>query len=260
MIVMIIFRTLGAHHVLTFREFRLFLYNVSLALLFAGLLWVLYIALEPYVRRQWPKILVSWTRLLSGDWKDPHIARDILIGCMFGIIFQLILHFSLNIIQPLFGYRNPDPPGAFAFRSIEGPRLFSSVLLNLLFQSVYFVLGLLCLLFLLRTILRNQKAAIAVFILFAPLLAGPGDYWDYGTWVAICCLGCFILIRFGIVTGLVSFFVLIMFSNFPIGLDASVWYSGTSYTALAILVVIVLYAFYYSLGGRPIFGTPRLDE
>ena len=122
------------------------------------------------------------------------------------------------------------------------------------------VLGLLCLLFLFRTILRNQKAAIAVFILFAPLLAGPGNYWSYGTWAVICYLGCFILIRFGIVTGLISYFVMLLFSNYPLSLDASVWYSGTSYTALAILVAIVLYAFRTSLGGRPLFGTPRLDE
>ena len=31
------------------------------------LFWILYIAIEPFVRRRWPQILVSWTRLLSGN-------------------------------------------------------------------------------------------------------------------------------------------------------------------------------------------------
>jgi hypothetical protein len=40
------------------------------ALTFAGLLWLIYIALEPFVRRRWPHMLVSWTRLLSGAFGD----------------------------------------------------------------------------------------------------------------------------------------------------------------------------------------------
>src|SRR5262249_38063081 len=31
-------------------------------------IWFAYMALEPYVRRLWPRMLVSWTRLLSGRW------------------------------------------------------------------------------------------------------------------------------------------------------------------------------------------------
>ena len=37
------------------------------ALLVAALFCLLYIAVEPYVRRRWPDRLISWTRLVSGD-------------------------------------------------------------------------------------------------------------------------------------------------------------------------------------------------
>jgi hypothetical protein len=46
----------------------------------------------------------------------------------------------------------------------------------------------------------------------------------------------------------------------PLTLDVSSWYARCSFTAVAIFAAIVLYAFRTSLGGRPIFGTPRLDE
>lgn len=43
-------------------------------------LWIIYIALEPFVRRILPVSLVSWTRLLAGRWRDPAVGRDVLMG------------------------------------------------------------------------------------------------------------------------------------------------------------------------------------
>ena len=56
----------------------------------AGLTWILYIAIEPYARRQWPKVIISWTRLLSREWKDPLVASDIMYGCAAGTLFYFI--------------------------------------------------------------------------------------------------------------------------------------------------------------------------
>src|SRR5581483_4220859 len=45
---------------------------------------LVYLAFEPYFRRVYPKMLIGWTRLLSGRWRDPMIGRDILIGAAAG--------------------------------------------------------------------------------------------------------------------------------------------------------------------------------
>src|SRR5262249_24776426 len=42
-----------------------------------GLAGIGYLALEPGVRRRWPWRLVSWSRLLEGQWRDPLIGRDL---------------------------------------------------------------------------------------------------------------------------------------------------------------------------------------
>jgi hypothetical protein len=46
----------------------------------AGLLWLGYLAIEPYVRKHWPDSLISWTRLRAGRPRDPLVASHVLIG------------------------------------------------------------------------------------------------------------------------------------------------------------------------------------
>lgn len=61
-------RLVGASHVPTLQgEVGVFYAVVKPSLFFAALLWLLYIALEPYVGRRAPQQLISWTRLLAGD-------------------------------------------------------------------------------------------------------------------------------------------------------------------------------------------------
>ena len=41
-------------------------------------------SLEPHLRRVWPRTMISWTRLLSGQVRDPLVGRDVLIGMSWG--------------------------------------------------------------------------------------------------------------------------------------------------------------------------------
>jgi serine/threonine-protein kinase len=58
---------------------------VGFALRRIGTIWLLYIALEPYVRRFAPGILMSWTRVLGGQFVDPRVGRDVLVGVAVGV-------------------------------------------------------------------------------------------------------------------------------------------------------------------------------
>jgi predicted Ser/Thr protein kinase len=60
-----------AHIVLTLGMLGLFVLAISTALFFSGLFWILYLSLEPYVRRHWPQTLVSWNRLLMVNCAIP---------------------------------------------------------------------------------------------------------------------------------------------------------------------------------------------
>ena len=62
-------------------------------MLSAGVIWLFYMAIEPYVRRLWPGTLVAWGRALDGQWRDPMVGRHILLGAVAGIGFSVL--FSL---------------------------------------------------------------------------------------------------------------------------------------------------------------------
>ena len=58
---------MAANHVASIsEEWQTFVVNLGTALFLAGLVWVLYLALEPYVRQRSPDSLISWNRLLAG--------------------------------------------------------------------------------------------------------------------------------------------------------------------------------------------------
>ncbi len=59
------------------REITLLFGVIGWALVWGGFTWLMYVSLEPYVRRVWPRTLISWTRLLSGYVRDPLVGRDV---------------------------------------------------------------------------------------------------------------------------------------------------------------------------------------
>ncbi len=251
---------LGAHHIPTIDALNQFIILVSLSIFAGCLCWVLYIAIEPFVRRRWPQVLISWTRLLSGDWRDPLVARDTLIGCAFGILLVCVSSFARYFVLPLLGYIELAKPSTFAFDSVLGIRYFISNFTNMIFAEIFVGLSLICLLFILRIMLRNQKAAFAAFIVIFALIPGLSDIGYVPISLVVISLSLFVLMRFGLVVLIFFTFLYDFFSIVPTTLDASAWYSGYGFAALAILAVIVLYAFRTSLGGRPLLASSHFDD
>ena len=83
-----------------------FIYTLPLV---AGITWIYYMAIEPFVRRRWPQILISWTRLLSGKGRDQLVARDVLIGCGVGVLIACMSYFApivATVCTPNYCYVN----------------------------------------------------------------------------------------------------------------------------------------------------------
>ena len=97
--------------------FGLFGIAASTALFTAGLTWTLYLAVEPWVRRHWPRTIISWSRLLSGQGRDPLVGRDILFGVALGVVWILI--FQLRYIPMM---RMGAAPALFSTDALIGGR------------------------------------------------------------------------------------------------------------------------------------------
>ena len=62
---------IGADHVGSIGEIGLLILSLSFALFVAAVLWLAYVAIEPFLRRHWPDSLISWMRLTTDSFETP---------------------------------------------------------------------------------------------------------------------------------------------------------------------------------------------
>jgi len=74
----------------------------------AGFMWVLYMAIEPYMRRRWPEMLISWTRVLTGKFYDARVGRDVMLGALGGAVMAIIQN-SVNALPAWLHVANIQP-------------------------------------------------------------------------------------------------------------------------------------------------------
>jgi hypothetical protein len=171
--------------------------------------WLLYIALEPYVRRRWPATLVSWSRVLAGFFRDPVVGRDILIGCFLGA-FTTAVERPVWFVPSLLGYPPPQPSlGPLA--DLLGTRMILSDTARTLDIAPSFWLTGLFVLFLFRALLRNERTAAVAFVLLLTGSVAAASGLDPVASVGVliwASLAVFVLIRFGLLALVANYVVL----------------------------------------------------
>jgi serine/threonine-protein kinase len=251
---------LSAHHVTdVLGEFFMFITGLGLALFWGAFVWLTYVALEPYVRRRWPGLLVSWTRLLSGRFRDPLVGRDVLIGLLFGAAMAIVLHLA-NGLASFWNVPRMTPVPAEP-SMLAGPNHLVAWLLVYGWRSVVGALAITALLILSWIIMRRRWLAVGMtgLVLTMGDLSGENYVVELPMALALAVLGLFVATRFGIVTLAVAYLSRMLLVESPLTLDFSRWYAGRSLFVLLILVSLALYGFRTSLGGKPVFGA-ALEE
>lgn len=250
-----------AHHVATVREeWVIFFLDTGFTLCWATILWLLYIALEPFVRRRWPETLISWTRILSGRFRDPRVGRDILVGGFAAMGF-LALSSVVNL-ESWLGYA-PSIPDAGSVETLQQDLKFSlGFLLDLPIHAITAGMLVVFIMLLLRILLRKQSLAAAVFILiFAVPGAADADHpllsLPFGLILGILLV--ILFLRFGLLAGIAAI-AFLAFSNMVTTTHFSSWTSTSTLVALVAFLAWILYGFVVSLGGKPMFGSGLLDE
>ena len=252
----------GTHHVPEIGpEFNNFMEGLASSLVFMGLCWVMYIALEPLVRRRWPSRIVSWTRFLAGDFRDPLVGRDVLIGGLLGL--GLVLTFYFWNLAPQWLGRPPSMPARTDISTLLGFRQFISQFANNSLTGLLQALGFMFLLLLLYIVLRKQWLAVGAgwlmlsttmfFFGFDP----PVDWFFAGVAAAIIITA---LVRFGLLTTAFLF----LFSNtawlLPVTSDFSSWYAWSTLFILFVLTGIAAYGFITSLAGQKLSVSNLLQD
>jgi serine/threonine-protein kinase len=250
----------GESHVATLWEVALVLMALSWALFAAAFCWIAYLAVEPFLRRRWPEVLVTWARLLAGEFRDPLVGRDVLVGCAAGPLLAAIAIAGMQL-PALLGVSS-DVVFADVYGIAYGVQAVVPLLVWRVAQAVIAGLACLFLLLLLRLTLRSQWAAVAAFVLVggAVAAAGAGNFW-IGFYNTAILLAVFILLlaRVGLLAAVVQFYVFGLFIFFPVTGDLSAWYAGSGVTAILVLVALTLFGFTTALGGRPALGKATVE-
>jgi predicted Ser/Thr protein kinase len=249
-----------AHHLADVEaETNLFTRSFGRVLIFAGLLWVMYLALEPYVRRFWPDGILGWTRLLAGYVRDPRVGKDLLTGCVIGMVLGLIEK-AVDLLPPLIGYpaRQPTSQGIAALAG-AAPTLdymFDAVT-NGIAVSVFLVLGYV----LLRLMLRRTSLAIIAAVILLSIVQLPQVLNDDMAWwisalyqMTIVVAATTIVIRYGLLVTAVALTLVNTVANLPLTYSLSHWTATTSNLTIALALGLALFGFYASRAGQPLFG------
>jgi hypothetical protein len=252
---------IGNHHTTTVNiEFDQFFSTLGYGLYLGGTLWVLYLAIEPYARRLWPDGLLGWTRLFAGHFHDPRVGRDILIGCLFGIVSS-ILEAARIVVLPLAGRPMPRPILGNNVNLLQGPQYIVGMaagwtygpLQTALFGALMFV-GL-------RFLLRRDWAAFAASIL---ILLAIGDNGQailggvglntmffallYGTTLIA-------IVRFGLLVTAVGLIVDGALTGVPFPAHLSGWAGMPAVWTIVLVLAMMSFGFYAARAGQPLFGT-----
>jgi serine/threonine-protein kinase len=232
--------------------------------LFVGsFFWLLYMALEPFLRRRLPELLIGWARLLEGRFRDPRVGRDILIGATAGTGLALLAH-VVNGLPTWFALQGQTTipftyHGAVTLSLGANPLDYLLAVhrdaLGMAFIPVtaYFVL---------RVLLRRPSlAALGLGVIEVLLnLGGENPRLEVPAAVLTAAVIVFVVTRFGLLTIVSMRYFMLLLSGVAPSFDFSSWYAAYSLPALILLAGLALYAFRISLGEQRVFGRALLEE
>jgi hypothetical protein len=246
---------LGEHHIWAGSgEWNLLYMFLGRTLVQAGLLWAFYIAVEPLVRRRWPQVLITWTRVLAGNFRDPQVGRDVLIGCADAMALTCASRLQ-NLILVRRGTAALVTPD---LNQVLRTGIFvSGVFGGLAFIMLVATLGFLLFVFLLRFAVRNDWLAIIIVAVLFTTTNTLANQLPWTMWPIVLAgniLVLFVLVRFGLVAFLSGALPLVLFLWVaPMVLQTSAWYFGYGAAAILIVAALTFYGFHTSLGGRRLF-------
>jgi hypothetical protein len=215
---------------------------------------VFYLAAEPALRRRWPELLISWSRLLAGRWRDARVGRDVLLG--------LVLTFAMiDLIEAgrLASWRLGGPAPRLVPTDVEmlgGVAPSLSIVLIGAGLSGWSVLGGMVIVLVLLLLLRRRRLVVLASVPLSGVLFairfGATTPAELIAVMLVAALYTAAALRFGMLVAVPPSFLIHV--AVPPTLELGAWYGTPSLVYLLVVAALTLYAFRVSLGRRPAFS------
>jgi predicted Ser/Thr protein kinase len=207
--------------------------------------WFFYIALEPGVRRTWPRTLIGWTRLLAGRFRDALVGREILFGIAGGVVLaegywvvaavRAWLHGgSLTFVKA----PSIDPLSVFIGNALISHTASGAIAISTIFMCLFS-----------RIALGRIGGFIALGLLIAvSAFLAPA----IGVYTVILML---LLFRSGLLSGVAMGATSSLLASSPLTLDPGAWYWSRALAVLLIVVAAAAWAARTTVGSRQRWAT-----
>lgn len=242
----------GGTHVADAAEVKNLIVACSITMYFSLVQATVYVALEPYVRRRWPRVLIGWSRLLAGNISDPLTNGEILAGTTAGVLLTLHIAVLLRLAWPL-----ADTEVAPA--ALLGLRHLVAELLIIAPDAVNKGLAIVFFVFLFRILLRNAWVAGAAMAAMLTVLFSAGSnaiVWEINA--VLCAVVILLMLRVGLLSVIAALFTTYALRLFPATTDLSVWYAPNGVFGSLAVLALTLYSFRRAMAGRRLFGSDLL--
>ena len=223
--------------------FPILVKGLSIDLAQAGGMWLLYLAVEPAVRARWPRVLVSWTRVLQGKWRDPLVATRVLQGAFTAAVIVAIVLGSSALQTSRGVLINPVD----ASRGISVRHTVAD-LAGLARTGITLGMLMIFVIFLFRTVLkRDWAAALAMAVVMTAI---NDDTWrfpnvvDVAIYVTVMAGVAFVMLRLGLVATIVTATVVDVLMHTPGAQDLTKWYEWTVIFYPLVAGLLVVWAFW----------------
>ncbi|HKS23582.1 MAG TPA: serine/threonine-protein kinase [Thermoanaerobaculia bacterium] len=240
-------------------EWRILSILLGISLYYGLLIWLAHLAIEPYVRRRWPHMLVSSKRLLAGRFRDALVWADMLHGLVAGTL-GTVCCVGLEALLVRAGLMMPRDPTGNTVAPMLGLPLF---VFDHTALSIAYGFALVTLLVLARMIVRRDALAFGLLWILMALVG-----WDFGGDFLIDCTVRLVLFaplaialrRHGVLSLIVALWTTIVLLLSPLTFDWSRSYAPRGAMALVLIASIAVYAFRATLGGKQLFAHILVEE
>ena len=219
---------------------------IATATFYGVLVWTVYLAVEPFVRRHWPQTIISLTRVLSGRIRDPIVGRDILIGITISLLWRVVN----NVATAYSG--TPARPDFVSSEVLNGFRGALGECLEGLPHAVRESLIFVFMLVVLRVLLRNQWLAVAAFtaIWVSMAVLGGAPPVAIAVNALIYSSIAFTVLRFGLLAIATTMLFDSVINEIPFTLNVSAWYFGLSIVMMTAVLALVVWGFLQAIRGQ----------
>jgi serine/threonine-protein kinase len=222
----------------------------------AFIAWVMYLGIEPYVRRRWPHRLVAWTRLLDGRFRDPLVGRELLLG--------LLMAAAIVAVTCLPAIFEPGHDVELLVVTLPFGRAasFWAAIADGLGEGIMKGLGTFAFFLLQRVIFRRDSLAWLATGAVWVLASIPSPHPSALQWLSIAMsAACTVLVaRAGVLAAVTALGLAgVLAITTPLTLDFSRWYAWRTGMVWLLLLAVALWGFRAVMGRRRILSAAVFD-